>query len=146
MKALIIYANETEFKKNNDYARFKSLLESLGFVVVNVWFNLSPSDDEYISKSEIDKYDLIIQKGVDLGLKCKARFIHIDNGHPKAFSSDPSIPNELTHEQHDAIVKVTKRLTAREKLESWRLAIFATLASLAGCIWLATAIANYFNK
>ncbi len=146
MKALVVYANETEFNKNANFSKLKFFLESLGFTVVNAWFSVSPCDDEYISNDEIKEYDLIIQKGVDLGLKCKARIIHVDNGHPKALDSDSTIPGELTHAQHEAITNVTRKITLREKFETWRLIIFATLASIAGCIWLATAIVKYFYK
>ena len=146
MKALVVYANETEFNKNANFSKLKFLLESLGFTVVNAWLSVSPSDDEYISNDEIKEYDLIIQKGVDLELKCNARVIHIDNGNPKALDSDPTIFGELTHAQHEVITKVTNRIALREQFETWRMVIFATFASIAGCIWLATAIAKYFYK
>lgn len=145
MKALVIYANETEFNKNTNFAKLKFFLESLGFTVVNAWFSISSDDDVSISSDEIKAYDLIIQKGVDLKLKGKARLIHVDNGHPKSLSSDPTIPGEFTNEQHDIIVRVTQRIILREKFETWRLIIFAALAAIVVCFGLATGIAKYYS-
>lgn len=141
MKALVIYTADVDYNAEANFAKLKFTLESRGFTLVNVWYSDGTSVDPKILKDA----DLVILKGFDLSDQRYGRVVNIDNNYPDALRSDPSMPGELTHEQLERIDAAIKRIRLFNHLEQWRIAIFATLAGIALCIWGAIFIINYYR-
>lgn len=141
MKALVIYSASVDYNAATNFAKIKCMLESKGFTLVNVWY----SDGSAVDRTLLKDADLIILKGFDLSGGRMGRVVNIDNNHPDALRSDPTMPGELTHEQVNFINRAVARIKILNHLEEWRIVTFAILAAIAICVWGSIFIINYYR-
>ncbi len=142
MRALIVYADAQEFNRRANFPKMKHMLETLGVKRVNVWYCTDNGANDLTAIAQ--DTDIVILKGAPSIPNYKGRVINIDNSHPESLDSDPTIPGELTHQQLKAIKRAVTKMHLINRLEEWRLVIFAIFASFALCVWGAIAIAKYY--